>query len=137
MSLPPPYPIVLYTHPIRSASRELYLLRLRAETFRVELELESQLQLQGLATLPIEWTDYLEHQRQLILDKIQWMESREGDLTSSLGIARDAHPAHTLSSIRGHNESTILPVRPEESVHPSVHPANKGKPSFALSWHHT
>jgi hypothetical protein len=79
MSLPPPYSVVLDTHPIRSASRELYLLRLRAETFRVELELESQLELQGLATLPIEWTDYLEHQRQLILDKIRWMESREGD----------------------------------------------------------
>jgi hypothetical protein len=96
MSLPPPYPVVYDTHPIHSASQELYLLRLQAEAFRDELERESQLQLQGLATLPIEWTDYLEHQRQLILDNIRWMESREGDLTSSLSIARDAHPTHSV-----------------------------------------
>jgi hypothetical protein len=138
MSLPPSDPAsvpVLDPHPIRpAASRELHLLRLRAETFRVELELESQLRSQGIATLPLEW---IEHQRQMILDKIQWMASREDDFTSSesLGIAHD--PTHTLPPI---NESvtelrpTTSPIRREESVHPISE--NEGTLAFALiCWH--
>jgi hypothetical protein len=124
-------------HPLRSASRDLYLLWQRAETFRVELELERDLQLQGLGTLPIEWTTYLEHQRQRILDKIRWMESREDNFTSSLGMVHDAHSTHTLPSVRGHAESrglcpTVSPIQPQESAHPSVHPTNEGTLALSL-----
>jgi hypothetical protein len=143
MALPPSHPPsvpVLPAHPIGDANRELYFLRLRAETFRVELELESQLRLQGIGTLPPEWATYLEHQRQMILDRIQWMESREDDLTSSLVMARD--PTHTLPSIWGHNESTtascpiISPIRREESVRPFVLFENEGTLAFAsICWY--
>jgi hypothetical protein len=139
MALPPPSVPVL-AHTIRDANRELYFLRLRAETFRVELELESQLRLQGIGTLPLEWATYLEHQRQMILDRIQWMESREDDLTSSFVMAHD--PTHTPPPISGHNESTtashpiISPIRREESVHPFVLSENEGTLAFAsICWH--
>jgi hypothetical protein len=124
---------------MRSTSRELYLLWQRAETsiFRVELELESQLRLQGLALLPPEWTICLERQRQVVLDTIQQIESREEDFTSSLDTAHDSHPTHTLPSIRGHTESTReLPTVLEENVYSSVLPENDGKLSSALIWYH-
>jgi hypothetical protein len=111
-----PHPI----HPTATSSRELYLLRLRAETFRVELELESQLRLQGIATLPLEWTTYLELQRRLVLDKIQWIETIGNDLTS----LNDLRPAHTLPSV---------PVQPVQ-VHPFIHPEGGGTLAFTLIW---
>jgi hypothetical protein len=141
MALPPSPALVpvLHPHPMRSASRELYLLWQRAETsiFRVELELESQLRLQGLTLLRPEWTTYLEHQRQMILDTIQRIESREEDFTSSLDTAHDSHPTHIPPSIRGNTESMReLPTVSEENVHSSVLPENEGKLSFALIWRH-
>jgi hypothetical protein len=124
----------------------------RAKTFRVEFELESNLRLQGAATLPPEWTTYLERERQVILDKIKWME----DFASSLSMAHDAHSTHTTDlpyeglGVRrrrsitppmwGHNESTrgllpaVSPIRPEESDPPFVLPKNEGMLTFALIW---
>jgi hypothetical protein len=113
------------------SARELYLLWQRAETFRVELELERQLQLKGTATLPPEWFTYLENERRMILDTIR-MESRVEDFTSSSGIVHDSHPTHTLSPTRGYNESprglhpTVSPIRPEENVHSFVLSENDG-----------
>jgi hypothetical protein len=143
---------------LSSASREFYLLVQRAETFRLELELEANLRLQGAGTLPPEWTN-LERERQMILDKIQWMEDFASSL--SMPVAHDAHPTHTLapidllyeglgvrrrrsvpSHIQGHNEPTrgllpaISPIRPEESVPPFVLP-NEGMLAFALIRRHT
>jgi hypothetical protein len=141
MSLPT-YPVplsVLDAHPIR---QESYLLWQWAETLRVELELESQLRLQGLALLPPEYTTYIEHQRQMILDTIQRIESREEAFTSSLGMAHGAHPTRTLPSIRGHNESTtglrptVSSIRPEEGVHPFIPPTNEGTLASALILRH-
>jgi hypothetical protein len=122
------------------SARELYLLRQRAETFRVELELENQLRLKGTATLPPEWSTYLERERQMILDQIRIEE----DLTSSsnLGMAHtyDSHPTHDASPIRGHasdNESirglrsSISPIRPEESLHSFILSENDGTLAFA------
>jgi hypothetical protein len=124
---------------MRSGSQELFLLRQRAETLRVELELESQLRLQGLALLPPGWTTCLEHQRQMILDTIERIESREEDFTSSLDTAHDSHPTHTLPSIRGHTTESTMELRPtvtvsEEHVHSSVLPENEGMLSFASIW---
>jgi hypothetical protein len=99
-----------------TASRELYLLRLRAETFRIELELESQLRLQGIATLPLEWTTYLELQRRLVLEKIQWIETMGNDFSS----LNDPLPAH-------------VPVQAVQ-VHPFIHPENEGTLAVALIW---
>jgi hypothetical protein len=97
MSVPLSHQVsVLDTQPIHYASREVYLLWQCAETFRVELELESQLRLQGVGTLPPEWSAYLEHERQLILDRLQSIESGEQDFTSLFGIAHDAHLTYTL-----------------------------------------
>jgi hypothetical protein len=39
-----------------------------AETFRGQPELERQSRLQGVATLSPEWTIYLKHEQQMILD---------------------------------------------------------------------
>jgi hypothetical protein len=137
MSLPPSDPAsmpVLDPHPIRpAASRELHLLRLRAETFRVELELESQLRSQGIAILPLEW---IEHQRQMILDNIQWMTSREDDFTSSesLGIAHDQAQIPPINESITELRPAISPIRREESVHPVSE--NEGTLTFALiCWH--
>jgi hypothetical protein len=128
------------SHPTSGSAREIYLLRQRAETFQVELELENQLRLRGKATLPPEWSTYLERERQLLLETIQRMESREEDLTfTSLGSAQDAYPTHNSPSIRGHNESTVglrptvSPIRPEESVRPYAPLTNEGTSAFALA----
>jgi hypothetical protein len=119
------------SHPTSVSARELYLLRQRAETFRVELELENQLRLRGAATLPPEWSTYLEHQRQLLLDTIQRIESREEDFTSSLETTHDTHPTRSPPSIQGRNESTGgSPIRPEESVRSLVLPINEGNAGF-------
>jgi hypothetical protein len=116
MSSFPPHPasVPVDPHPIHpTANRDLYLLRLRAETFRVELELESQLRSHGIATLPLEWTTYLELQREMILDQIQYFTS-----------LNDLLPAHTLPSV---------PVQPVQ-VHPFIHPENEGMLAFRLIW---
>jgi hypothetical protein len=120
------------TSPPMSA-RELYLLQQRAETFRVELELERQLRLQGIATLPVEWSDYLEHQRQIILDKIRMaQEPRENDLPSSLGMADVTHPTHNLPPTLPVLGPAVSPTQPEESIYPFVLPENEGTLTFAL-----
>ena len=114
MSLLPPHPasIPVDPHPIcPTASLELYFLRLRAETFRVELELERQLRLQGIATLPLEWTTYLELQREMIFNQIQSLN--------------DPFPAHTLPA--------SVPIQPFQ-VRPVIHPENKGMLAFTLIW---
>jgi hypothetical protein len=112
MAIPPSPALVpvLHPHPMRSASRELFLLWQRAEAFRFELELESQLQLQGLALLPPEWTTYLEHQRQMILDTIQRIESRE-DFTSGENVHSSVLPENegkpSFALIWHHSEQII------------------------------
>jgi len=123
MSLFPPHPasVPVDPHTIRpTANRELYLLRLQAETLRIELELEIQLRLQRIATLPLEWTTYLELQRRLVLDEIQWIQTMGFDFTS----LNDSLPAHTLPSV---------PVRPVQA-HPFIHPENEGTLAFTLMW---
>jgi hypothetical protein len=109
-----------------ASSRELYFLRLQAETLRVELDLENQLRLQGIATLPLEWTTYLELQRQVILDKVQRIEARGDDFTS----LDDPCPAHTPPSIQGNTIFSVQPFR----VHPYIHPENEGTLAFTLIW---
>jgi hypothetical protein len=161
MSLPPSHPVsVLEAQPIpytSSTSREVYLLWQRAETFRVELELESQLRLQGVGTLPPEWSAYLERERQLILDRLQRMEPKE-DFTSLFSVTHDAHPISTLSPTtfsyegvgvrhkrsvvasptHGHNVSTrglphtVSPMRPEGGDRHFILPENEGTLAFAL-----
>jgi hypothetical protein len=113
MSLLPPHPASVPVDPHPTASRELYLLHLRAETFRVELELERQLRLQGIATLPLEWTTYLELQREMIFDQIQYFTS-----------LNDPRPAHTLPSV---------PVQPVQE-NPFIHQENEGTLAFTLIW---
>jgi hypothetical protein len=105
------------SYPPSICARELYLLQQWAETFRVELELERQLRLQGIATLPVEWSAYLEHQRQMILDKIRMaQEPGENDFTPSLGVAHDAHPTHSLPPTPSLLGPTISPTRPERGA---------------------
>jgi hypothetical protein len=64
---------------IQSLDRECYLLRLRSETFKFELERERQVRLGVGTSLPSEWFAYLERERQEILDKIHQMECIRND----------------------------------------------------------
>jgi hypothetical protein len=134
MSFPPSmhHMSVLDTQPIRYASREVYLLWQRAEN--------------------------LERERQSILDRLQWMESREEDcFTSLLGFTHDAHPTYTLPPTnfsyggvgvhhersvppptQGYNVSTrgsphtVSPMRPKGGGCPFILPENEGTLAFAL-----
>jgi hypothetical protein len=58
----------------------------------------------------------------------RWVERAPYQFHSGPGMVHDTHPMHTLLSIQDHNESTILPVRPEESVH------SEGTLAFTLIW---
>jgi hypothetical protein len=66
-----PAPVGVLNH---SLDQEYRLLRLLAETFEFELEQERQVQSNVGASLPQEWVDYLERERQEILDKIHQNE---------------------------------------------------------------
>ena len=67
----------------RPFDRECHLLRLLADTFAYELNREMQLRLEGAVPLPVEWVDYLERERQKILDKIHQI-NRLQDLQESI-----------------------------------------------------
>jgi hypothetical protein len=78
-----------------------HFLRLLAETFAFELELESQLQLRGAATLPPEWAASLERERQEILDEIRQRDALEESYTSESAAQSQVAPsfiAHTPPS---------------------------------------
>jgi hypothetical protein len=97
-----PYPAPTPAHdipPIRSLSGKIcHLLRLLAETFELELQRERQLQLKGAVTPPLEWTAYLERERQEILDKIRQMELLEEHYNTLSDIAQRQEEALMLAS---------------------------------------
>jgi hypothetical protein len=124
---------VLDPHPIRPAiNRELYFLQQLAETFQFELELERQLRLQGRAALPIEWSTYLENQRQMILDKIERLQSREERPIPSLGMGNDAHPTQDIPPTPPILVPTVPHTQPEQSIYAFVLPETEGMLAFAL-----
>ena len=78
--------------------REYIFLRLRAETFESELQLERRLRSTGRELMPEEWHIYLERERQDIMDKVHQYEHM-CNLRNETSVSPTIHPPISCTHI--------------------------------------